>query len=150
MKKSGRRGVTNGLLFTKFPKPKLMDFTQTIYKILLETLKSKDYSFSTFKDCLNLTPGSTKLLNSGSLITYHSSLILLRHDVDRLPQNSLKLAQIEHSLGIKGTYYFRIVPESYNLEIMHQIADLGHEIGYHYEDIYIVIRNQRSGAEISK
>lgn len=76
-----------------------MDFTQNTYKTLLETLNSKDYSFISFKDYLNLTPGSTKLLNSGSLITDHRLLVILRHDIDRLPQNSLKLAQIEHSLG---------------------------------------------------
>lgn len=68
-------------------------------------------------------------------------LVCLRHDVDRKPEHSLKFAQLEKSLGILGTYYFRAVPESYNLEIMRQIADLGHEIGYHYEDIDLVLRN---------
>ena len=69
------------------------------------------------------------------LITSHSSLCILRHDVDRLRPNALQLAQIKHSLGIRGTYYFRIVPESYDLEIMEKIARLGHEVGYHYEDV---------------
>ncbi len=61
--------------------------------------------------------------------------VVLRHDVDKLPANSLKTAKIEHGLGIKGSYYFRIVPENYNEYIIRQIADLGHEIGYHYEDL---------------
>jgi len=80
---------------------------------------------------------------NSSLITDHSSLLLLRHDVDRLPENSLRTAQIENSLGIKGSYYFRVVPESYNLEIMEQIAKLGHEIGYHYEDVDLVLQRQK-------
>lgn len=107
-----------------------MDFTQTTYKTLLETLKKKQYKFVTFQELLHS-------INQ----PFNHSVLLLRHDVDRLPQNSLKLAQIEHSLGIKGTYYFRVVPESYNLEIMEQIAELGHEIGYHYEDIDLVLKN---------
>jgi len=125
-----------------------MDFTQTTYKTLLETLKLRDFSFLTFESYLYLyrssAVSSVALAKEGnhslssSQITGHSSLILLRHDVDRLPQNSLKLAQLEHSLGIKGTYYFRVVPESYDPDIMHKIVDLGHEIGYHYEDVDLV------------
>ena len=61
--------------------------------------------------------------------------IILRHDVDLLPQNSLRFAQIQHELGIKGTYFFRIVPQSFHSQIIGQIANLGHEIGYHYEDV---------------
>lgn len=70
--------------------------------------------------------------------------IILRHDVDRLPQNALQTAKIEYELGIKGTYYFRIVPESYNPKIMEQIAALGHEIGYHYEDLDMILKKNNS------
>lgn len=59
----------------------------------------------------------------------------LRHDVDLLPANSLRTAQIEHQLKLKATYYFRTVPESYNPQIIQQIHALGHEIGYHYESL---------------
>jgi len=38
-------------------------------------------------------------------------------------------------LGIKGTYYFHVVPESYDERIIKQIAELGHEVGYHYENL---------------
>lgn len=60
-------------------------------------------------------------------------VIMLRHDVDKLPENSLKTAQLEASLGIRGSYYFRTVPCSYSVEIIREIARLGHEVGYHYE-----------------
>jgi hypothetical protein len=62
-------------------------------------------------------------------------VVILRHDVDRLPQNSLIMAKIEAEFGIKGSYYFRIVKESNRPEIIKQITELGHEIGYHYEDL---------------
>lgn len=61
--------------------------------------------------------------------------ITLRHDVDRLPQNSLKVALLEHEAGWKAVYYFRAVPESWDETIIREIASLGHEIGYHYESL---------------
>ena len=63
------------------------------------------------------------------------ALCVLRHDVDRLPGNSLATARMENELGIKGTYYFRIVPASFDEKIIKEIATLGHEVGYHYEEI---------------
>ena len=36
-------------------------------------------------------------------------------------------------MGIKGSYYFRAVPESWDEEVIRQIVEMGHEIGYHYE-----------------
>lgn len=61
--------------------------------------------------------------------------INLRHDVDLNPQNSLKTAQLEVTLGWQSTYYFRSAPESWDEAIIRQIAALGHEIGYHYESL---------------
>jgi len=62
-------------------------------------------------------------------------LIILRHDVDLKPQNSLATAKLEHELGIRGSYYFRAVPQSWDEQIIKEIASLGHEIGYHYENL---------------
>ncbi len=61
--------------------------------------------------------------------------MILRHDVDKLPENSLEMARLEHELGIRGTYYFRTVPQSWSEHIIKEINDLGHEIGYHYESL---------------
>ena len=107
------------------------DFTLNTYRILLETLKKRNYTFHTFN---NLIENKT-VLNS-----HNSSLVILRHDVDLLPEYALGLAKIENELGIKGTYYFRIIPATFNVEIMKEIAALGHEIGYHYEDMDLAYR----------
>lgn len=61
--------------------------------------------------------------------------VILRHDVDLKPQNSLRMARIEKELGWRATYYFRAVPESWDENIILEIASLGHEIGYHYESL---------------
>ena len=60
------------------------------------------------------------------------AFVLLRHDVDARPQNALRMARLEHSLGIRGTYYFRM-PHTFDPPIIKEIAALGHETGYHYE-----------------
>jgi hypothetical protein len=70
-------------------------------------------------------------------------IVILRHDVDRRPLNALTTAKLENELGIKGTYYFRIVPESFNENIISQISGLGHEIGYHYEDVDLIERSKK-------
>lgn len=57
----------------------------------------------------------------------------IRHDVDLRPDFSLRIARVEHEAGLKGTYYFRTVPESYDEKIIQQIVSLGHTAGYHYE-----------------
>jgi len=110
-----------------------MDFTLIVYCTLLKSLKNKGYNYLSFLKYLESE-------NSSSLSHLSPSLIL-RHDVDRLPINALRMAKLENELGIEGTYYFRIVPESYDENIIRQIAKLGHEIGYHYEDVDLVYKN---------
>jgi hypothetical protein len=99
----------------------MRDFTLNIYKKLLETALAKGYNFSSYKDYIRNKPAG--------------KTIILRHDVDDRPQNSLATAVLENKLGIKGSYYFRIVKQSFNEEIIGKIEELGHEIGYHYEDM---------------
>jgi hypothetical protein len=45
------------------------------------------------------------------------------------------MARIESELGIKSTYYFRARSSTFKPAIIEEIADLGHEIGYHYENL---------------
>ena len=104
----------------------MMDFTLKEYALLLDAFKSAGYSFVTFRDyCehkteLNVDP-----------------FVILRHDVDLKAENSLAVAEIEHEQGIKASYYFRAVEQSNKPEIIKAIVELGHEIGYHYEDMTI-------------
>jgi hypothetical protein len=103
----------------------MLDFTCKIYKDLLEQLIKHDFSFQTISEYLE-NPGDRT--------------ILLRQDVDQRPSNSLTFAQIQHKLGIRSTYYFRMVPQSYDPHIIEQMANLNHEIGYHYEDLPITAK----------
>lgn len=64
--------------------------------------------------------------------------IALRHDIDRRPQNAMKMAELEAEAKITATYYFRSIRSVFKPEIIQQISDLGHEIGYHYENLSYV------------
>ncbi len=126
-----------------------MDFTLQTNIRLFQTLKSYNYTFIPFSDYIQLYNKSTSTHHSLSdLLSHH--FIILRHDVDKLPQSALRFAQMEHELGIKGTYYFRIVPESFEPKIIEEIAGLEHEIGYHYEDLSLVAKRLRENKIFEK
>jgi len=108
-----------------------MDFTLRVLRDLLTALHREGYAFMTVNDFT----ASNKPVEGKHLI--------LRHDVDKKPVNSLVVAGIESELGIKGTYYFRIVPESLDTDIARAIASMGHEVGYHYEDMDLESRKSK-------
>ncbi len=60
-------------------------------------------------------------------------IVLLRHDVDKYPDRALRMASLEAEHDIFSTYYFRMVPEIFVPDIIKEIEEMGHEIGYHYE-----------------
>lgn len=101
----------------------MRDFSLKKYRELLVTLKSAGYEFYTFEQYLN------------KLDSLAEKFIVLRHDVDLKVQNSVATATIENELGINSTYYFRVIPESNQPDKIKKIASLGHEVGYHYEDM---------------
>ena len=101
----------------------MRDFSLDIYRTLLEALQAKGYDLISYRDYVTMRSRD------------HEKYVILRHDVDAKPWNSLKTAQIEHALGAKATYYFRVGAESNVPEVIKSIAQLGHEIGYHYEDM---------------
>jgi len=59
----------------------------------------------------------------------------IRHDVDLRPEFSLRVAQVEAEMGAKATYYFRSMHFSSHAEVIKDIVALGHEAGYHYENL---------------
>jgi len=96
------------------------DFTLEKYEELCTTLLNNGYRTITVCDYINELP--------------HKGFCILRHDVDRRPQNALRMAELENGLGITSTYYFRY-PYTFRPEVVSKIAGMGHEIGYHYETL---------------
>jgi len=102
-----------------------VDFTLTIYKKFLKSLQIKDFTFKTFTQQIEA--------KNQHLISYSQNQVILRHDVDDKSKNSMRFAKIQASMGIVGTYYFRMIPQSYNEQIIKEMVKMGHEVGYHYE-----------------
>lgn len=96
------------------------NFSLKKYRSLINALLDKKYRFITL----------SKYFNGGC----GDKFVILRHDVDRLPQNALRIARLEHSLGVCSSFYFRNVDGAFEEDIIREIASLGHEVGYHYED----------------
>lgn len=100
-----------------------MDFTREKYYSLLSQLKDNGYEFITYAEyCDGKCP---------------KHFVILRHDVDLKPQNSLEVAKDEKNIGARASYYFRAVPESWDDDIIRQIHQMGHEVGFHYESLTI-------------
>ncbi len=100
-----------------------MDFTIQAYEQLLSALAQAGYTFLTFED----------------FVQYESrgKVVVLRHDVDRLPGNANRLAGIEYERGIRASYFFRVVPQVWDEAIIRNIVAMEHEVAYHYEDLTI-------------
>ncbi len=96
------------------------DLTLTVYGQLLEALKGADHRFQTFSEFVRAPA---------------EHAIMLRHDVDDRKLHSLAFARLQHQRGIVGTYYFRMLPQSFDQRVVREIHELGHEIGYHYEEM---------------
>ncbi|MDO8725080.1 MAG: hypothetical protein Q7J35_03310 [Candidatus Methanoperedens sp.] len=101
-----------------------LDFTLTKYKELCETILDSGYSIYSLKAYFSLQNETEKF-------------VIIRHDIDDEIDliNSLKIAEIESDLGIKATYYFRTTNRVFKKDVIKKIAEMGHEIGYHYETL---------------
>lgn len=97
-----------------------MDFNLKTYHSLLEAFQNQDYAFLSFAEFLQHPTDKA---------------VILRHDVEKRYRNALGIARLQHAKGIRGTYYFRILNGKLQRDIIKEIAALGHEIGYHYDDL---------------
>lgn len=98
------------------------DYTQKKYAGLIKCLASRYTTYSILD--------YTLARNSRSL---PQNYFIVRHDVDGNVGNALAMARIDAQHGIRATYYFRVKPLLFSVDIIRQIHALGHEIGYHYE-----------------
>jgi hypothetical protein len=64
-----------------------------------------------------------------------SPCLILRVDVDYREQHAVQLAQIAAAYRLRGSFYFRCARGIFALDVIRQIAGLGHEVGYHFETL---------------
>ena len=97
-----------------------MDFHLSSYENLLKDFIEHSYEIKKVSDYSQNQKGK---------------VVYLRHDVDRNPNRSLKMAILEKQLNVNSTYYFRMIKKVFNTDIIKSISKLNHEIGYHYENL---------------
>lgn len=108
------------------------DFTLDNYKRLVALALEKGFEFISYTD----------------EFVQDRKDILWRHDVEFEPDIALKMAEIEHSLGAKATYFFQIHSSYYNIfdphytEVFNKIKALGHYVGLHFDSHYYGIENE--------
>lgn len=100
----------------------MRDFTIQMWQRLLSALQEAGYAFLSFED----------YLTAASL---PERFVILRHDIDRITSEALRVAQLEHQMKVHATYYFRTNDKHRLPDIMQAISCLGFEVGYHYEDL---------------
>ncbi len=124
-----------------------LDFTYTTYRDLLEAGLTAGYEFLTVEQYLRRKPVDAESLahtasdgvsgrpkaDGGDGLP--EKFVILRHDIDRKPENALAMARLEAEHGISGTYYVRTIGKTFKPALIRRIEALGHEVGYHFEDL---------------
>lgn len=108
------------------------DFTLENYRRLIRLAKEKRFQF---------------ILHKEEFVRERKDIIW-RHDVEFEPDIALQMAQIEHEEGVVATYFFQLHSPYYNLfdqhysNVFHQIHDLGHHCGLHFDCLYWGINDE--------
>jgi hypothetical protein len=100
------------------------DFTLDMYEELCAALRQAGYVAHRITDYLRRAAGAGD-----------ERVVLLRHDVDRRPDRALAMARREKDAGLVATYFFRVRAGVLDPAVVRAVADLGHEVGYHYESV---------------
>jgi hypothetical protein len=98
-----------------------MDFTLDKYSKLLDAIEHNHYRILTIKEFLESDQPS--------------NCVAIRHDVDRSIGQALDMAKLEADRKIKTSYYLRVTSSVFKTRFINMLAELGHEVGYHYETL---------------
>ena len=98
-----------------------MDFTIKKYRELVSALKDAGYEFVTYAE---YAEGHRA-----------DKLVVMRHDVDRQVERARRLAEVESEMRVRASYYLREKFIDDDSDEIRYIESLGHEVGYHYEEL---------------
>ncbi len=100
----------------------MIDFSYDSYRALLQHIQACGHAIGPLRD----VPAA-----GGSVI--------LRHDIDYSVAKALEMAEVEHALGVRATVFLMFSSPYYNvldrdtLQMARRLAELGHEIGLHFD-----------------
>jgi len=115
-------------------------------KLIKKLNNKKKYRFDDFTDAkyrqyLKVAKSKFEFISYG-MAEKAGNTCLWRHDVDTSPHRALKLAIIEHEESVQANYFIHLHSERYNaiegetVEIFNKIADLGHNLGLHFDPLF--------------
>jgi hypothetical protein len=127
----GRNAITTikNRIFADFLMPSRLRKFEQLLKFALEN-KYQTYSIIQF---WRITEGGNKLPPG--------NILLLRHDVDTDSTTAEKMWNIENTLGVKSTYFFRL--STLDIQLMKRIEESGSEATYHYEELSTICKRDR-------
>ncbi len=102
------------------------------WRVLLERALEHGYAPHSIRSAWDL-------LKAGAMGA-DSKVLVLRHDVDTDPGTAARMWEIERSLDIRGSYYFRL--NTMDTALMRRIEEGGGEVGYHYEEVAAVAKRR--------
>jgi hypothetical protein len=74
-------------------------------------------------------------------------ILLLRHDIDSDPPRARRMSEIERSLGMVGSFFFR--RSTWDVGLMRELVAAGCEVGYHYEELATLIKQQGAATAVA-
>lgn len=104
----------------------------------------QDFSYEKYRYIIQQIKQQYAICGSELVVSApEQSSAFLRHDVDFSLEYSKIMALIEAEEKVKATYYIMLCSPFYdfrqkhNLNIIHDIYDMGHQIGLHYDSEYL-------------
>ena len=82
--------------------------------------------------------------------------VILRHDVDASLEAALKMAELENKINVSSTYFILLSSEFYNpftlesSKIIKKILKLGHKLGLHYNELFIIENRLEASQTLKK
>ena len=79
-------------------------------------------------------------LTAAGALRADDRILVLRHDVDTDVRRARRMWEMEHRLGVVGSYFFR--RSTWDDAFMRELAAAGCDVGYHYEELATVVKER--------
>ena len=95
------------------------------------------FSYNEYKNIIELVKQNIPIKDFADVTEKTKKYCVIRHDIEFSLDRAYKLAKIEQQLGISSTYTVQLRNNTYNalsdknIILIHEIKQLGHEIGLH-------------------
>ncbi|MBI5960643.1 MAG: hypothetical protein HY866_18030 [Chloroflexi bacterium] len=97
-----------------------------------------DFTFAAFDEfCQRLShmPVFTVAAYLARSVQPPTPFIILRLDVDYRDRNAVHMARIAERYHLRASFYFRRHAAGFDLDAIQAVAELDHEVGYHFETL---------------